>query len=170
MRIFAATSAYVDLRSIILFYMLKEKLTEDLKAAMRAKDPVRLRTIRSLRAALMQKEIEQRSGGEAQLSEADELAVFQKQAKQRRDAIDQFQKAGRDDLVQKEQAELDLIETYLPRQMDDAAIQTLAEAVVAQVGAASMRDMGKVMGTLMPQVKGKADGRRVQAVVKALLS
>ena len=150
--------------------MLKEKLAEDLKAAMRAKDDVRRRTLRSLRAALLEKEIAERHGGEATLSEADELAVVQKQAKQRRDAIEQFKQAGRDDLVAKEQAELEVIEAYLPKQLEDDEIRTVLERIVAETGAASMRDMGKVMGKAMPQLRGRADGRRVQALARELLS
>ncbi len=150
--------------------MLKEKLSDDLKEAMRAKDAVGLRTIRSLRAALLEKEIEERTGGEARLTEAQELAVVQKQAKQRRDAIAQYEAAGREDLAAKEREELALIETYLPEQLDDAAIRKVVQEIVAAAGATSMRDMGKVMGPAMQRLKGRADGKRVNEIVRELLS
>lgn len=148
---------------------LKERLTEDLKAAMRARDEVRLRTIRSLRAALMEKEIAERQGGEATLSDADEVAVVQKQAKQRRDAIEQYEKAGRDDLAAKERAELEVLAAYLPRQLDEAEVRRVVETILAETGATSLRDMGRVMGAAMKQLKGRADGRMVQALVREAL-
>jgi uncharacterized protein YqeY len=150
--------------------MLQEKLAEDLKAAMRARDSARLRTIRSLRAAIMEKEISERQDGQATLTESDELAVVQKQAKQRRDAIEQFEQAGRDDLVAKEREELDIIEDYLPKQLDDDQIRTAIEQLIESMGATSMNDMGKVMGAAMGALRGKADGRRVQAIVRSLLT
>lgn len=149
--------------------MLKETLQDDLKNAMRAKDEVRLRTVRALRAALMEREIELRSGGTATLTAEQEMAVVQKQAKQRRDAIDQFRAAGRDDLVRKEEDELGVIEDYLPRQLGDDELEAIVREVVAEVGADSMRDMGKVMGAAMPRVQGRADGKRVQQAVRTIL-
>lgn len=150
---------------------LQERLSEDLKTAMRAKDPVRLRTIRSLRAALLEKEIGERQGGAAELSEEQAVAVLTKQAKQRRDAIQQYQDAGRDDLVQKEQEELEIIESYLPRQLSDDEIRAELHQIIAGTGgAASLKDMGKIMGTAMVQLRGRADGSRVQAIVRELLS
>ncbi len=149
---------------------LKERLEQDLKDAMRAKDPVKLRTIRSLRAALLEKEIAERTGGEATLSEAQAQAVVQKQAKQRRDAIEQYEQADRDDLAQKERDELVLIEAYLPAQLDDDAIRAELHQVIAAAGATSMGDIGKVMGAAMQRLKGRADGRRVQVLVRELLS
>lgn len=150
--------------------MLKDQLTNDLKEAMRARDEVRLRTIRSLRAALQSQEIEQRQGGSAELTEEQEMAVLQKQAKQRRDAIDQFQSAGRDDLVQKEQEELEIIEGYLPKQLSDDEIRKVLHEVIAATGAASARDMGKVMGEAMQRLRGRADGRRINEIVRSLLT
>lgn len=150
--------------------MLKDRLGEDLKAAMRAKDEVRLRTIRSLRAALMEREIELRQGGTASLTEDQELAVVQKQAKQRRDAIEQFDAAGRDDLARREREELAVIESYLPQQLSDDEIRSVVREVVAATGASSMKEMGKVMGPAMERLRGRADGRRVQEAVRALLS
>ena len=149
---------------------LKQQLDAHLKEAMRARDSVRLRTIRALRAALLDKEISERQGGEAELTEQQALAVLQKQAKQRRDSIAQFEQAGRDDLVAKEQEELDVIEAYLPKQMDDDAIRPILEEIIQQTGAESMRDMGKVMGQAMQKLRGKADGKRINVLVKELLS
>ncbi|MEM1128672.1 MAG: GatB/YqeY domain-containing protein [Bacteroidota bacterium] len=149
---------------------LAEQLMADMKAAMRAKEQTRLRTIRSLRAALKEKEIAQREGGTATLSEQDMLSVVQKQAKQRRDAIDQYDQAGRDDLAQVERDELAIIETYLPKQLTDEEIRTAVEAIIAQTGASSMKDMGKVMGPSMQALQGRADGKRVQAIVRSFLA
>ncbi len=150
--------------------MLKDKLSSDLKEAMRARDDVRLRTIRSLRAALMEKEIELREGGKAQLTQEQEIAVVQKQAKQRRDSIEQYEKAGRSDLQQKEEEELAVIEEYLPRQLDEDEVRKVLHEVIAATGAASPRDMGKVMGAAMERVRGLADGRRVQQLATEMLS
>ena len=149
---------------------LIDQLPEDLKQAMKAKDRVRLRTIRSLRAALKEKEIEERQDGEARLSEEQVLAVVQKQAKQRRDAIIQYEQAGRDDLVAKEREELEIIEAYLPKQLGDDEIRRVVQEIVTTTGASSMRDMGKVMGAAIEQLKGRADGRRISEIAKALLS
>lgn len=150
--------------------MLKDQLMQDLKAAMKAKDQARLRTIRGLRAAIMEKEIAERQGGEATLTNEQMMAVLQKQAKQRRDAITQFEAAGRNDLVAKEQEELVILETYLPKQLDAEAVRTAVAAIIEQVGATSMRDMGKVMGPAMAKLRGKADGRVVQQMARELLS
>ena len=149
--------------------MLKDKLNDELKAAMRAKDAVRLRTIRALRAALLEKEIEERSGGEATLTEEQEMAVIQKQAKQRRDAMAQYEEAGREDLAAKEREELEIIDTYLPEQLDDDAIRTVLREVIAATGATSPQDMGKVMGAAMQRLRGRADGRRINELVRSLL-
>ena len=150
--------------------MLKDRLSTDLKEAMRARDDVRLRTIRSLRAALMEKEIELREGGVATLTDEQEIAVVQKQAKQRRDSIEQYEQADRADLKQKEEEELAIIEDYLPQQLDDDEIRKVLHEVIAGTGAASPRDMGKVMGAAMERVRGVADGRRVQQLATELLS
>lgn len=150
--------------------MLKEQLQNDLKDAMRARDEVRLRTIRSLRAALLEREIAEREGGTATLSDEQELAVVQKQAKQRRDAIEQFEAASRTDLAIKERDELAIIELYLPKQLDDAAIRRVVQEAIAQTGAASMQDIGKVMGAVIPHLRGKADGRRINEIVREQLT
>lgn len=148
---------------------LTDQLQADLKDAMRAKDRVRLRTIRSLRTALTEKEIELRSSSEA-MSDEDALRVVQKQAKQRRDAIEQYAEAGRDDLVRKEEEELAIIETYLPEQLGDDAIRKVLHEIIAATGAASPRDMGKVMGAAMKRLRGRADGRRINELAQELLT
>lgn len=148
---------------------LADQLTTDLKDAMRSRDAVRLRTIRSLRAALQDQEIAQRQGGEASLSDADVLAVVQKQAKQRRDAIEQYEEADREDLAAKERDELAIIETYLPEQMSEEDIREVVAGIAERTGATSMADMGKVMGAAMQQLRGKADGRLVQQAARDVL-
>lgn len=149
--------------------MLSERLLQDLKQAMRNKDAVRLRTIRSLRAAIQSKEIELRGSESPTLDEEQIVAVLQKQAKQRRDAIEQFEKAGRDDLVATENEELTIIQEYLPKQLEDSEIRRVVEEIVEATGATEMRDMGKVMGAAMKKLKGKADGKRINAMVREAL-
>ena len=145
--------------------MLKETLARDLKDAMRAKDVVRLATIRSLQAAITT--AEKKTG--QPLDEAQTLAVVQKQGKQRRDSIEQFQSAGRDDLAQREIDELAWIERYLPQQATDEEIRTRVAQVIQTVGASTMKDMGQVMAAAMAELQGVAEGRRVQAAVRELL-
>ncbi|PSQ83158.1 MAG: glutamyl-tRNA amidotransferase [Bacteroidetes bacterium QS_7_67_15] len=145
--------------------MLEDQIADDLKAAMRAKDDARRRALRSLRAALAEKA---RTGGE--LAEEDEREVLQKQAKQRREALQQYEDAGRDDLAEKERAELAVIEDYLPERLGDEELDRELEAIIEETGAASMSDMGRVMGTAMDRLRGRAQGGRVQKHVKALLS
>lgn len=147
---------------------IKERLDGDLKNAMRARDAARLSTIRSLRAAIQKREIEARASG-GELSEEDILGILQKEAKQRRESISQFESAGRTDLVANEKAELVIIEEYLPQQMSDDELIEQIRRIVADVGATSMADIGKVMGPAMAQLRGQADGKRVQQVVKDLL-
>lgn len=150
--------------------MLKEQLSTDLKEAMRGREEVRLRTIRSLRAALMEREIELRQGGKAELTEDQEIEVVQKQAKQRRDSIVQYAKADRADLKQKEEEELSIIEEYLPKQLEDDEIRAVLREIIEETGAESPGDIGKVMGAAMNRVRGRADGRRVQQLASELLS
>lgn len=150
--------------------MLTEQLNQDLKEAMRARDKVRLRTIRLLRAALLEKEIAERRGGKAELSEEQVMAVLQKQAKQRRDSMEQFENAGREDLAVTEREELEVIKEYLPEQLSEDEIRKEVEAIVADVQASSMKDMGRVMGPAMQRLRGKADGKVVQSLVRELLT
>ncbi|MEM1055845.1 MAG: GatB/YqeY domain-containing protein [Bacteroidota bacterium] len=145
--------------------MLKERLAKDLKDAMRAKDTVRLGAVRMLRSAITQ---EEKKGGGA-LSDDDLVAIVQRQAKQRRDSIAQFTEAGRDDLAGREAAELGWIEQYLPKQASDEDIHRVVQEIVQRTGATSMKDMGRVMGAAMGELKGVARGDRVKAAVEHLL-
>ena len=145
--------------------MLKETLARDLKDAMRQQDKVRLGAIRMVQAAITSREKET---GEP-ISDDDAVAVVAKQAKQRRDSIQQFQDAGRDDLAEREAAELGYIEAYLPVQASDEDIHRTVHEIVQRTGATSMKDMGRVMGEAMSALKGVAEGSRVQAVVRELL-
>jgi len=147
-----------------------DRLTEDLKDAMRDKDKVRLRTLRSLRSALKNKEIDQReSGAETVLSEQDQLAVLRKQVNQRKDSIEQYEDADRDDLVEQEQAELEVLNEYMPAALSDEELEEVLQEIIEDVGADSMADMGAVMGRAMDRLKGRVDGGRVQETVQTLL-
>ncbi|MDX1438320.1 MAG: GatB/YqeY domain-containing protein [Rubricoccaceae bacterium] len=144
---------------------LKAKLQDDLKEAMRSKDKTRLAAIRMLRAAVLERE----KSGEGEVAEEDIIAIVQKQAKQRRDAIEQFEAAGRDDLAKQETQELAVIKQYLPPQMTDEELSSAVREIVTRTGAEGMKDMGRVMGQAMQQLRGKADGRRVKEAVEAVL-
>jgi len=148
---------------------LKERLTEDIKSAMKAKDKLRLETIRSIKKAVLEKEVSVRPSGQESLTEEQEIEVLAQQAKQRRDSIQQYKDAGRDDLADQEAAELVIIETYLPAQLDDEELSSIIDQIIADVGAISPKDMGKVMGPAMKQLKGKADGKKIQEIVKSKL-
>ena len=145
---------------------LRERLREDLKAAMRAREIVRRDTIRMLEAAIKNAEIERR--GE-ELADEDVLAILQRQMKQRRDSIEQFEQGGREDLAEIERAEMAVIEAYLPEQLSRGDIAEAARRVIGQVGASGPGDRGKVMGPLMKELRGRADGAAVNAVVSELL-
>lgn len=148
-----------------------DRVKDDLTQAMKEQDDVRRRALRSLRAALANKEIEQREEGtETTLSPQEELAVVQKQVKQRRDSIEQYEEAGREDLVQKEQEELDVLEDYLPERLSDEELAERIDAIIEEVGATSMADMGPVMGRAMDELRGRADGNRVREFVQDALS
>ena len=146
--------------------MLKQQITDDMKAAMRAKDKVRLGTLRMLRADLLQRE---KDGSNAEITDDDVVQIIQKQVKQRRDAASQFEEADREDLAQSERAELAILEEYLPAQLSDEEIEAAVREVVAQTGASSMADMGRVMGPSMGRLKGQADGNRVREAVERIL-
>ncbi|AMP37058.1 GatB/YqeY domain-containing protein [Ralstonia syzygii subsp. celebesensis] len=145
---------------------LKAQITEDMKAAMRAKEMDRLGTIRLLQAAIKQREVDER----IELDDAAVLAVVDKMIKQRKDSISQFQQAGRDDLVAKESAEVAVLQAYMPAQLSDAEIDAAVRDAVAGAGAAGPQDMGKVMGLLKPALAGRADMTQVSARVKAVLA
>ncbi len=149
---------------------LLDRINQDLQDAMRAKDKVRLRTLRSVSSALKNKQINKREGGkEAVLDEQEELAVVRKEVKQRKDSIEQYESAGRDDLVAKEQEEIDVLEEYLPQPLSDDELRNTLASIIDEVGAESMADMGPVMGRAMSQLRGRVDGSRVQKMVQELL-
>lgn len=153
---------------------LEARIGRELTESMRAGDELRKRTLRALRAAIQNAELESVAQGRSKRGEKldDEaiLAVIQKQAKQRRDSIEQFEKGGREDLAAGERDELAVIETFLPRQLEESELEAIAAGVIAEVGASQPSDMGKVMGRMMQEVAGRADGKRVGAVVRRLLS
>jgi uncharacterized protein YqeY len=145
---------------------LKQQLQDDLKSAMRDQDDARKRALRMVLAAIKMREVEVRG----ELSDADVLAILQKEAKQRLEVLDELSQVDRPDLVATEQADLEILEEYLPQQLNREQIAELARQVVSDVGAKGQRDMGQVMRVLMPQVKGRADGQLVNQVVRELLS
>ena len=145
---------------------LKDRLTEDLKQAMRQGDERRKSTVRLVRAAITNAEIERGKD----LSEDEVLAIIAKQAKQRRESVAEFAKGGRQDLVDQEEEELQILLSYLPAQMSRHEIEVAARQVIAEVGATSMAQMGEVMRRLMSQLKGKADGSLVNQVVREILT
>ena len=132
---------------------------------MREKDKDRLTTLRMIMAAIKQKEVDER----IELDNTQILAVLDKMAKQHRDSINQFQQAGRNDLVEKENRELAIVQTYLPTQLSDAEIQQLLQEAIQESGASSMQDMGKVMAVLKPKLQGRADMGKISGLVKAKL-
>ena len=145
---------------------LKEKITEDMKAAMRAKESDKLATIRLLTAAIKQREVDER----IELSDEQVLVVIEKMIKQRKDSVTQFEAGGRQDLADIEKAEMVVLSAYMPAQLSDAEVQAEVQAAVTQVGAAGPQDMGKVMGVLKGKLAGRADMTAVSAMVKAALT
>ena len=146
--------------------LLKDQITEDMKASMRAGAKERLATIRMILAAIKQREVDER----ITLDDTQVLAVLEKMIKQRREAITQFEQGGRADLVAKETAELAVLQAYLPAQLSEAEVDALIRAAIAETGAASMKDMGKVMAVVKAQAQGKTDMGALSGRIKALLS
>lgn len=144
---------------------LKERINDDVKAALRNKDKDRLVTLRMITAAIKQKEVDER----VELDDARVLAIIDKMARQHRDSIQQYEAAGRTDLVEKEKAEMAIVLAYLPEQISDDELKKLIQAAIQSVGATSVKDMGKVMGIIRPQVQGRADMGKTGELVKALL-
>ncbi|MDD6135178.1 MAG: GatB/YqeY domain-containing protein [Selenomonadaceae bacterium] len=144
---------------------LKEQLTNDMKEAMKNHEKDRLAVIRMVRGAIRQQEID----GQKELGDEDIIAVLSKEVKMRKDSMEEFKKGGREDLVEKTQAEIDVLMPYLPAQLSEEEVRELVKAAVEQTGAATAKDMGKVMGVLMPKVKGRADGKRVNTIVRSFL-
>jgi len=145
---------------------LKDKLTEDLKQAMRQRDEQRRSTLRLVMAAIKNAEIEKRR----ELEEGELLAIIAKEAKQRHESIAQFERGGRQDLADREEAELQILLAYLPEQLSREDIEAQARQIIEEVGATSPAQMGQVMRRLMPLMQGKADGKLVSQVVKELLA
>jgi uncharacterized protein YqeY len=145
---------------------LKDRLSEDMKAAMRAKDSARLGAIRFLLAAIKQREVDERISADDTVV----LAVIEKMAKQRRDSIAQFEQAGRHDLADKEKAELALLQTYLPQPLSEDELLAAIRAAIAEAGGSGPQAMGKVMGLLKPRIAGRADPARASALVRQLLA
>ena len=145
---------------------LKEQITEDMKSAMRAKETARLNTIRLLLAAIKQREVDER----VVVDDAGVVAIVEKLIKQRKDSIEQFQKAGRTDLVAIEVLEQTILQGYMPAQLSTEEVTAIVKATIAQLNASSPQEMGKVIGALKPQLAGKADMGAVSAMVKAALN
>jgi uncharacterized protein YqeY len=144
---------------------LKDRIQQDVKDAMRAKDKARLAAIRLITAAIKQREVDER----IELDDAQVTAALDKMAKQRRESISQFEKAGRDDLIAQEVMELEIIQSYLPEQLGEDEINALIDSAMQATGATSIKDMGKVMGQLKPKLQGRADMSAVSALIKARL-
>ncbi len=144
---------------------LKDNLQEDMKTAMRAGDKPRLAVIRLINAAIKQREVDER----ITLDDAQVTAVLDKMVKQRRESLGHYEQAGRDDLANQEKFEIEVIQHYLPEPLGEAELDALIDAAMAQTGAASIKDMGKVMGILKPQIQGRADMAAVSARIKARL-
>jgi len=146
---------------------LEEKINNDLKTAMKAKDQVALRGIRAIKSAIM---LAKTDGSGKAIDEATEIKMLQKLVKQRKDSLDIFEKQEREDLAVKEREEISIIERYLPEQMSEEELEAIIKQIVEQTGADSMKDMGKVMGMASQKLAGKADGKTISGIVKRLLS
>ncbi|MEA3372243.1 MAG: GatB/YqeY domain-containing protein [Campylobacterota bacterium] len=145
---------------------LKDQIKNDIKEAMKAKETEKRDALRLLASAMKQIEVDER----IELDDDAVIKIIQKQIKQRNDAAAQYKDAGRDDLLEKELSEIAIYELYLPTQLDDAELEASVKAIIAAVGAESMKDMGKVMGAASTELAGKADGKRISSCVKQLLS
>lgn len=147
---------------------LEQLITADLKTAMLAKDEIALRSLRAIKAAILLAKTSEGAGGE--LKEEDEIKLLQKLVKQRRDSLEIFQQQKRADLAKKEQEEIEVIEKFLPKQLSPEELKSLVAKIIAEVGATSPADMGKVMGAATKQLAGKTDGKAISAAVKELLA
>lgn len=149
--------------------MLTEKIQNDLKDAMRAKDEQKLSIIRMLKSAIQYYEIN-KGGAGYEATDEDVIDVVGKEIKKRKESIELYEKGGRPELAEKEQSEITVLQTYLPEQLSEEAVTKMVEDAIAQTGASEMKDMGKVMGILNPQIKGKADAGFVSSLVKNKLT
>ena len=144
---------------------LKEQLAQDLKSSMKNRETIRKNTVQMIRTAILQIEKDKK----VTLEDEDILDVIAKQLKQRKDVLPEYEKSGREDLISQLKEEMDVLMGYLPKQLSDEELRPIVEAAVKETGASSMRDMGKVMAAVMPQIKGRADGKAVNAIVKDLI-
>lgn len=145
---------------------LKERLADDLKSAMKDKNTIRKNVVQMVRAAILQFE----KDNKVTLDDEGVLEIIAKQMKQRRDSLPDFEKSGRDDLIADLKAEMDVLSEYLPEQLTREELEAIVEDAVKTTGASSMKDMGKIMATVMPKTKGRADGRLINEIAKELLS
>lgn len=145
---------------------LKEILAEDLKSAMKDKDTVRKNTVQMVRAAVLQFEKDKR----VTLDDEGVLEVIAKQLKQRKDSLPDYEKSGRDDLIAELKAEIDVLMKYLPEQLTKEELEVIVKEAIVETGASSIKDMGKIMATVMPKTKGRADGKMINEIAKAMLS
>lgn len=149
---------------------LKDTLNDGIKTAMKAKDQVSLRTLRSIKAALLLLETAEGRELGTPLTEAEELQLLTKQAKQRRDSMDQFVKNGREDLAVTEREELEVIERFLPQQLSEDEIRAEVTKIISETGASGMKDMGRVMGIASQKMAGRADGKIISGIVRGILA
>jgi uncharacterized protein YqeY len=147
---------------------LDKNMNDELKKAMLAKNEPKLRTLRSIKAAFLMTKTEK--GGTGEISEEQELKVLQKLYNQRKESFEIFEKGGRTELAQKEKEEMDIIYSFLPAQLDDASLIQIIKEIIAETGATSMKDMGKVVSAANAKLAGKADGKRISTIVKDLIS
>ena len=145
---------------------LKEQIAQELKAAMKNKDTKKRDALRLLNSAIKQVEVDERK----ELTDADIVKIIQKQVKQRKDSLAQYKEAGREDLAAQEELEIAYYEAYLPKQLDDDELRQAVEEIIEEVGAASMKDLGKVMGAATKKLSGVADGKRISETAKRILS
>ena len=146
---------------------LEERINQDLKEAMKAKDQAALRGIRAIKAAIL---LEKTSGAKHEITDDAELKILQKLVKQRKDSLDIYEKQSREDLAQTEREEIEVIERYLPKQLSEEELRAEIKKIIAEAGADSMKDMGKVMGVAQKKLAGKADGKTMSGIVRELLA
>ena len=146
---------------------LKDKINQDLKEAMKAGDKIRLQTIRSIRALILEFE---KSGANREMTEEDEIKLLTSAAKKRKESIEQYTKGGREELALKEAEELKIIETYLPKQLSEQEVEEFVKNLAAEIKAESKKDFGRLMGASVKALKGKADGNLIRGIVEKILS
>ena len=145
---------------------LKDKLMDDLKQSMKNKEQIRKSVVILIRSAIKQKEVDER----VEVSEEDVLAIISKQMKQRKDALEEFKKAQREDLILQTEQEIEILTQYLPKQLTDDELESIIQEIINQIGASTMKDMGKIMGLATPKVQGRADGKRINEIAKKFLN